>query len=217
MSKTITPQTREQLKLIYDWIEQNKHKYRKGVTKSTYFSGVVYRPESETEFFPANIDNNHPDYSKFVNKISRFKRSNYLKYEPLEPNGKKVWRVNEEFLPTGTVTYTGVQTPIPIEKPAPTPAPQNVAKVTLEQVKEEARQEIINELKMISVHNATLRVDNTAVVLTKVSLYTCYMAGKALAEDALRQAAIPTESTEEEAIEEIETVEHTGRRHGIWD
>lgn len=174
MSKDRTEYYDTQATNIYRWFEANKHRFKDGVTSSTFFSEVVEIPSEPGVYFPPHVRAQDPLSGKYYNVIMRMRRKGYIVFEPQEPGGPRVWRVVEAMLPTGTVNYTGVRqlipTPVPTPAPAPAPAPHP-----------EAAQAFLDaELKAISIPYTMIRREGVLLELTDQNLYTIFKLGQIL-------------------------------------
>lgn len=204
MPTTISQSTVQNLVNIYNWIEANKHKFKNGITRTPMFSGVVQLDTGG--YFPDNIQTSDPLYNKYCNWMARYRRCGYIKFKQLELGKPKVIVVNEDLLPPGTVTYTGVKnSPIVLSRAEALPAePLELAEPQLSQA-ETGEQFVREELKNISVSAATLRRQGVAVELADVSLFALYKIGltlnevtEPLAEPTSEPAAAEAKSAEPE-------------------
>lgn len=160
---------------IYNWIEQNKHKYKRGITSSAMFSEVVV--DSYGEPYGKNMDIRESRYNAYCGQIMRMKRKGYLRQQVEVPGGPRVWSVNEEMLPAGTVTYTGVRNPIPMAEPPRVLEPVSVAPTT-----EQAEAFVLEELKQIKIDCAVVHRQGVAMELDSPTLYQLYKLGQVLNE-----------------------------------
>lgn len=180
-AKAIIKQDIENAVAIYKWIEQNKHKYKNGVTQSTSFSGVVkYYDELNREgYYPADLHYPDPLSIKYTSHIARLKRNGYLRLQSETVNGPRTWSVNTNKLPVGAIDYTGVRTTIP-EPPKVLP-PVNPTE-SLQKFHDEGRAFIEEELKQITLEQAIVRRKGVVLNLIEPTLYQLYKLGMTLNE-----------------------------------
>lgn len=171
---------------IYHWIEENKHKYPNGITNSLMFSQEVidyFDGHHPSMRFPSDLKKEGSDrYLTYVRYIARLKNQGYLRYRQEQIGKPRTWSVNEAMLPLGTITYTGVKTPIPMN-PEPEPEP-NVALRALDKAtgQHEGKSFIEEELKNITLEQATIRRKGMAIALNQPTLYQLYKLGLTLNE-----------------------------------
>lgn len=178
---------RERIVPIYKWIEANKHKLPKGVVKVGLFAHVVPRQLGS----PDLCNPKDPADLRHLSAMCwNYKTAGYLRRGPMEPGGPMEWRVNEECLPPGTVTYTGVSHTIdspPIEHPpivkqlpteATAPAPSNeAAQAFLEQ---ELKNIKVQSCRLGSGQHSSFYDMHADITFNDVTLYDVYKIGLAM-------------------------------------
>lgn len=194
----MTPETRENLIRIKKFIEENQHKYRHGITKSTQFSGAMTLPGTN-EFYPPQIKQTSPLYTRYCTRIHSYVKRGYLLRKRLTPNGPRQWVVNEQVLsgdktgvchPIPFASTTPDATPKPIEEEGPKESPNQESKEKIEQRVEEF---IMSELKSIKVRHALLVNNSKATIrLTNVTLYDIYKLGLSLEQTLGTEYVQPT-------------------------
>lgn len=165
---------------IYQWIQENKHKFKNGVTASTMFSGAVTDyVDPEKRKFTDCITQEDPRYNRYVQLIGRMRATGVLRYKQETPSGKRVWSVNESILPPGTIDYTGVRTTIP---EPPKVIPPKATTESLQKFHDEGKAFIEEELKQIKVSRVTIERKGVQIDFDDVTLYQLYKLGTALNE-----------------------------------
>lgn len=172
---------------IYHWIEQNKMNYPHGINSSTLFAHVVQKVDMSGECFSLRLDlgADDPEYAAYVRYIGRLRRAGYIKFQQTTVNGKREWVVNEDKLPPGTVTYTGIRTNIPNPPAVVEPVKEEPkAPVIIEPEAQPApeRAFIEEELKNITVAHVNICRNEASFVADNISLYALYKIGLALNE-----------------------------------
>lgn len=188
MYDRIAPKTVDNLIAIYNWMQENKHKFKYGITRSIAFAHVVKNAKTG-EYYPEGMRNGDPLYSSWCNLAASYKQRGYLRYQKELPGHPPVWSVNEQYLPPGVVTYTGVQTPIPLATESTPPEPAQPQPTTAQ-----GQAFVEEELKSITLEQATIKRKGLAMTLTEPTLYQLYKLGLILNE--------VTEPNEEENAEE---------------
>lgn len=186
---------------IYEWMQSNKHKYKRGITKSIYFSGVV--KDHNGELYPSNIPSTNPDAYKYYQLVGRMRDRGYLYFRQEVPNGPRVWSVNEAMLPAGTATYTGVRTPIPMQE-QPDPKDKVLEALVRTEGEHAGRAFVEEELKSISLDTAVMKRKGITLELEHPTLYQLYKLGQTL--DELIEPE-PEPASEPEVVEPEPEVE----------
>ena len=199
MPKSISNATKQELLRIHEWIEHNKHKYPYGIENSTMFAECVEIPGNGGRF--SVLERDTPDYHHYTAKIARYRRKGYMRFEAPSAGERKVWSVNENYLPAGSVTYTGVRnSPIgDLPKPAPKPPVvlPPVQPVDKEKLRQEGVEYLEDQLKELWVNGAQLEHKYGVASFKRVSLYTLYKTAQALATDQASIAKAETVAEEE--------------------
>lgn len=190
---------------IYNWIEQNKHKFKNGITQSTFFSGVVKYTaiDGSERYYSEHVHYPDPLAIKYTNHISRLKKTGYLKLAPETVNGPRVWSVNLAKLPVGAVNYTGVRTHIPEPPKVVSPT---VSTESLTKLRNEGKAFIEEELKQIKVDKCTICRKGMVFNLDDATLYQLYKLGLTLNEVT---EAIEDEPEDDKQAEQTDDVLET--------
>lgn len=213
---TLTTQSRltveREIVPLYYFMEQERHKYKRGFTSPKMFAKAVLMPSS-TDYFPSTPEGWDQFSLPLSNKLARWKRQGFLYYRQEVPNGPKVWSVNEAILPPGTVNYTGVRHTIPL-RPEDTLRASPTQLEPKEKPKAEMKTErdfLEAELKLIKVQKCVLGQGRSRgsslnthaeIELKDITLWDIYQVGLALQKTLGTEFSRQPEDREEEDGEE---------------